>query len=282
MRLNIEETSDIFDITEDEELKKYIEECDKTIANILGNMKNSDNNIKKKSIKRNDWLEYVREVKKEMDSKNSTPTTFAKAVSEASRRKKLEKNISKLNTSRNERLEKNRRSVRFPEEIKKDEEEINPITIKTTHKTLPKHIDVKITYTYRYIDNEKLSGMSRYVYESYKKCLCIAILDYIENYTRYLDFSWTSSKIFIKDAYSEKFTDITRLFLNCWFHKYFNIVYDDTYKDKIVDLDFNFFNSLDIYELEYILTFLNTVSKTQTPNFPELEIIDMGYVVEKK
>jgi hypothetical protein len=310
MQLNIEETLEIFDDIEDEELKKAIEECDKSIANILGSMKNS-NPIKKKKVsrkskgslkplksnKRDEWIEYVREVKRDIDSKSDSPISFTKALSEASRRRNLEKNISNINDLRRERVNKNRRSVRFSEKIEEVEPEIDlteepdviedkPVIvtseIKSKPQTLPVHPNIIPTYTYRFIDGQKFVGMQRYVYESYKRCLCGSILEYTQSYTNYLNFHWVSSKIFSENTYDAKFTDNVRLFTNCWFYKYFDMVYDEIYKEKIVNLNFDLLDSFPISDLEYIVTFLNVVSKTQKIHFPILEIVDMGCVIEKK
>lgn len=320
MPLNIKETLEIFD---EVDMEKYIEEYDKSMANVLSDMKNT-NPIKKKKVprkseeipekskspKNSSWITYVRNVKRDMDSKRDTPVSFPEAASEASRRRNLSRNISNLNKSRREKIDRKRRSVRFSEEIKEIEPEIDlteepevteplenivpkqeekiqefvPVTVhvKSIPQTLQIHPDVKPIYTYRLISNQNIVVPCRYLYESYKNCLCVSILEYTQCYTKLLNFSWISTKNFQEDTYEKIFTDNVKLFINCWFHKYFIMVYDDLLKDKIVDLNVQFLNSLQICDLEYIVTFLNLMSKIQKYRFPIIDIIDMGYVAEKK
>jgi hypothetical protein len=273
MSLNIEEVSQIFDDFEDEVMKKCIDECDKSIANILENMKNPQ--IDSKSYKLNKWFQYVRAVKKELDSKSEEPIPYKQALSEASKRRKTEKNSSLIIQQRKQKIEENRRSVRFTDLTEKTEQlDIEP-KVKTK---IPVSTNTTEVYIYKFIHNEISIGSSKYVYKSYKDCLCAGLSDYLQYYSKDFNINMINHPSFRTHFYMEKLSYNVKLFFNCWIKKYFDIIYDEDFVELIEDFDIFFLRSIPYNELEYIIQIFETISKNQKNTFPCLKINSKYFV----
>jgi hypothetical protein len=278
MSLNIEEVAQIFDDIEDDVMKKCIDECDKSIADILKTMKNPQvGPIKKKkvprkskSIKRDEWIKYVNSVKNELNSTAAVPISYKEAVSEASKRRKSEKNNFNINKIRKEKIEKNRRSVKFSDEI---EETTSVVSLVDDPEDVVTSVKINTNiYSYIFIHNGIHIAMSHYVYKSYKSCLCAGLMDYLEKHSKDFNINMTNHPNFKIHFYMEKLSYNIKLFFNCWINKYFNIIYDDDFTELLEDFNISFLLSIPYNELEYIIQIFETISKNQKNTFPYLEI----------
>ncbi len=292
MSLNIDETAVIFDDVEDEE---SMEDYDASIANILGNMKNS-NIIKKKqtvrkpkdifserkpkSSRRDSWLQYVRDVKKELDSTSEIPISYKAALSEASRRRNIDKNVSEMNILRQEKVNQKRKSVKFSEEIEVEKEDskiinlVDDIDIEVRPESKP----IVPVYSYRMIYNDTTIGLAHYIYKSYKDCLCVGLIDYLQQFSENFNINNTRHPDFRDEFYMKRMSPSSKLIFNCWIKEYFGIIYDEFFTDEIEEFNMSFLKTFPRCDLEFIISMFEVIAKNQKNSFPYLKIVSLELI----
>jgi hypothetical protein len=257
----------------------HIEDTD--VAKLLTSLKS--NSYSKKNP-RAEWNNYDKEVRKEMITKSEKPVSYMEARSEASKRRRIQNNISNLNKARKERVESNRRSVKFQEEpeifvIDSDSE--NEVE-ETEPKEKIEHYDynnfkVQVVYTFKIIHNSFIESSS-FSYEKHKDCLVGGLLHYLSKYSEFITFTLFDTTFFKQKTYKEVFSDNLKLFFNSWIFDQINLVFDQKFKDSIVKVDYDMLNKFTIPELEYLCFLYKTVVSTQDNNCPYLFITKSGLV----
>jgi hypothetical protein len=257
---------------------------DEFAVNLLKSFKQNSSSKKKP---REEWNNYVKEVRKEMISKSEKPVSYIEARSEASKRRRIQNNISDLNKARKERVENNRRSVKFQEESEifiidsdSENEAEEPEESKSSEEIEYydyNNFKVQVVYTFKIIHNSFIE-FSSFSYEKYKDCLVGGLLHYLDKYSEFIAFTLFDTTLFKQKTYKEVFSDNLKLFFNSWIFDQINLVFDKNFKDLIVKINYDMLNKFTIPELEYLCFLYKTVVSTQDNKCPYLLITTNGLV----
>jgi hypothetical protein len=237
-------------IFEDEEIRKATEEYDRSVASSLLAIKNSKKESQKssKSVKMTEWKEYVRDVHNEISDNGRIKISYSKAISEASRRKKMNTNLENLNKIRLDKIAKNR--------SKKEVGTQTEVGFKSGFLEI---------YSYKIKKNEDVLVESEFHFEDFNKCLSSGLVKILDLYMSEVPYEFFEIPGF-RNYYDDSNEDL-KIFINSLIYTYFDKIFDEPYREELDIVDERFMNNYARCSLESFWYITNSIFKNSKKFF---------------
>jgi len=226
-------------IFDDDEIRTAIEEYDRSISSSL---------IERKSPKMTEWKNFVKDVHNEISDNGRIKIPYTKAMTEASRRKRMSTNVQNLNKIRKEKVSQNR--------SKKEAETQTEIGFKSSFKEI---------YSYKIMKNNDVLVESDFHFEDPTKCLShglVKILDLYMNEVSYEFFETPGFRTYYEDSNED-----TKIFVNCMIYTHFDKIFDEPYREELDIVDDRFMNNYSKSSLDCFWYITNSIFKNSMKFF---------------
>jgi hypothetical protein len=229
-------------IFDDEEIKSAVEEYDRSAASSLLAIKDSIERKSKKSLKMTEWKNFVKDVHNEISDNGRIKISYAKAMTEASKRKRMSTNVQNLNKIRKEKVSQNR--------SKKEAETQTEIGFKPSFKEI---------YGYKIMKNEKTLFDPVFHYEDAIKCISDGLVKILDLYMSEVSYEFFETPDF-KSIYQYSNED-TKIFINCMIYTHFDKIFDEPYREELDIVDNRFMDNYSKSSLDCFWCITNYIFK---------------------